>query len=146
VPPLPRPLPDERIVVAVTVPDTLPAVVTIGDGAVVVRVTASPAVVCVVAGVVACLVAVTLVVTVTVVAVRVVRCVRGGAVDSRGAVLVLGASVSTTDAGSDARPIGWLKSKLAAQVTPAVSAMPPRPASVQSVVLRRIPTSYGAIG
>jgi hypothetical protein len=38
--------------------------------------------------------------------------------------IALGESVSTTDAGSDASPIGWLKSRLAAQVTPAVIAIP----------------------
>jgi hypothetical protein len=38
--------------------------------------------------------------------------------------IAFGDSVLTTDAGSDASPIGWLKSRLAAHVTPAVSAMP----------------------
>jgi hypothetical protein len=38
--------------------------------------------------------------------------------------IALGESVSTTDAGSEASPIGWLKSRLAAHVTPAVSAIP----------------------
>jgi hypothetical protein len=41
----------------------------------------------------------------------------------------LGDSVSTTDAGSDARPIGWLKTRLAAHVTPAVSPIPSSAAS-----------------
>jgi hypothetical protein len=56
-----------------------------------------------------------------------------------GVVAVLGASVSTTDAGADASPIGWLNKRLAAQVTPAVSPIPKTAANVHSAVPRFMP-------
>jgi len=58
--------------------------------------------------------------------------------DVEAVVLVRGASVSITDAGCDASPIGWLKSRLAPHVTPAVSPIPRSAASVHSTVPRFI--------
>ena len=51
-------------------------------------------------------------------------------------VVVRGARLLTTDSGSDASPIGWLKSWLAPQVTPAVTAIPNSAAVVHTAVAR----------
>jgi hypothetical protein len=58
------------------------------------------------------------------------------ALDVEAMVLVRGARVSITDAGCDASPIGWLKSRLAPHVTPAVSPIPRSAANVHSTVPR----------
>jgi hypothetical protein len=61
-------------------------------------------------------------------------------------VLARGARVSITDAGCDASPIGWLKSRLAPHVTPAVSPIPRSAASVHSAVPRFMSRNYRPTG
>ncbi len=54
----------------------------------------------------------------------------------RGLCDALGASALITDGGSEVSPIGWLKSRLAPQVTAAVTAIPHSAATVQSAATR----------
>jgi hypothetical protein len=68
------------------------------------------------------------------------------ALDVEVVALVLGSRVSITDAGCDASPIGWLKSRLAPHVTPAVSPIPRSAASVHSAVPRFMSRNYRPTG
>lgn len=58
-----------------------------------------------------------------------------GRLTAGGCALVGGARCATTDSGSEARPIRWLASWLAAHVMPAVNAMPRTAMTAQSAVL-----------